>query len=172
MPSRTNPGKSGKELKGKKSAGLGRAIMRQQFGVKPDAAEMETERGKHRLRSVTQTNDLEELMSNAMLANTDFASTRGAVVVLNSEARSMRPADYAAAGLQHRASGAASGAKESELPVPRRPAWLPGQPAAELDRNEKMAFLEWRHDSAHPLRPQLATNPLSDPNSSCHQSPL
>ena len=149
MPSRTNPGKSGRGLSNKKSQGLGRAIIRQQFGAKPDVAEMETERGKHRLRSVTQTNDLEELMSNAMLANTDFTATRGAVVVLNSEARSMRPAEVAAAGLeQPKAEGAASGSEAAQLPVPRRPSWHPGQASEDLDRNEKVAFLEWRRDLA------------------------
>ena len=41
--------------------------------------------GKHKLRSVTQCDDLEELMSQAVLANTDFTSRRGEAVLVGSE---------------------------------------------------------------------------------------
>ena len=77
----------GKQKKG--GANLGRSIIRQQFAPLASAEDqgqlLETERGKHKLRSVTQCDDLEELMSNAVLAGTDFAAKRGEVVILGQE---------------------------------------------------------------------------------------
>ena len=68
---------------------MGRSIIRQQFAPLASAEDqgqlLETERGKHKLRSVTQCDDLEELMSNAVLAGTDFAAKRGEVVILGQE---------------------------------------------------------------------------------------
>ena len=64
MP-RRGEDKPKKGVKAKGGTNLGRAIARQQFGVASHGAqaELETERGKHKLRSVTQCDDLEELMS-------------------------------------------------------------------------------------------------------------
>ena len=62
--------KKNKHSKDKGGSNLGRAIIRQQFptaargGIEP---EMETERGKHKLRSVTQCDDLEEMMTHVRL---------------------------------------------------------------------------------------------------------
>ena len=75
-----------------RGSNLGRAIIRQQFPAAASAAAaeeaLETERGKHKLRSVTQCDDLEELMSRAVLASTDFTSRHGEIVVVGSEAKS------------------------------------------------------------------------------------
>ena len=83
---RTNRNKKSKsDVQG---SNLGRSIIRQQFAPTMSADDrqlLETERGKHQLRSVTQCDDLEELMSNAMLAGTDFTAKRGEVVVLGQE---------------------------------------------------------------------------------------
>ena len=129
------PDKSGG--KAKKGANLGRSIMRQQFREQPAAAELETERGKGRLRSVTQCDDLEEFMSNATLEGKDFAARRGEVVVLASEARAVMAAE---------APRDASVA--TDLPVPRRPAGAVGMDPAELDEAERSAFLAWRRGLA------------------------
>ena len=126
----------GKHKKG--GGNLGRSIIRQQFAptlTADDAQLLETERGKHKLRSVTQCDDLEELMSNAVLAGTDFAAKRGEVILLGQEVRST-PAH--GPGLE------AASAAPSEVPIPRRPAWQAQQTAAELDRNEGAQFVEWR----------------------------
>ena len=65
-------GEMGGGKKGKKDGGgragsnLGRSIIKHQFPsakVETNATAIETERGKHKLRSVTQCDDLEELMS-------------------------------------------------------------------------------------------------------------
>ena len=72
----------------KAGSNLGRSIIRQQFAPTMSADDrqlLETERGKHQLRSGTQCDDMAERMSNAMLAGTDFTAKRGEVVVLGQE---------------------------------------------------------------------------------------
>ncbi len=119
--------------KAKRGANLGRAIMRQNFhSTTATAAQIETDRGKHALRSITHTNDLEELMAHAVLANTDFTSTHGEVVVLTSETIQKRPLERPAEP------------GECDMPVPRRPSWLPTDDAKSLDAKERAAFLSWR----------------------------
>jgi large subunit GTPase 1 len=130
------PEKSGG--KAKKGANLGRSIMRQQFREQPAVAELETERGKGKLRSVTQCDDLEEFMTNATLEGTDFAARRGEVIVLASEARTVT-----AHGAPRDASVA------TDLPVPRRPIWKEGMGAEELDERERAAFVGWRRSLAN-----------------------
>ena len=132
--------KGGKKGRSDKAgANLGRAIIKQQFpsaqpiGPPPSNA-IETERGKHKLRSVTQCDDLEELMSHAVLAGTDFTARRGELVYVGQEARTERPRVRAPADLT--------------VPVPRRPTWHEGQSRDELDGNERRAFLEWRRHMA------------------------
>ena len=137
---RSNKGdKSGgrKGRKDKTGSNLGRSIIRQQF---PSAISLEsgpvleTERGKHKLRSVTQCDDLEELMSNAVLAGTDFTARRGEMLVLGSEARTEAAKSRAPS--------------TQEITVPRRPAWNAQQSAEDLDEQERFAFLEWRRKLA------------------------
>ena len=131
-------GQKGKPKKGA-SMKLGRCIIRQQFAAAStlsaeDAQLLETERGKHKLRSVTQCDDLEELMSSAMLSGTDFTSKRGEVIVLGQEVHAVLKAEGCQAPV--------------DIPIPRRPAWQPEQSAFELDRNEGAAFVAWRSKMA------------------------
>ena len=88
MPQRDRPTKETSHKKGgggKSNRGghnLGRALVKQQFnqarvGEYGGETVLETERGKHKLRSVTDCGDLEELMSTAALAGTDFTARRG-----------------------------------------------------------------------------------------------
>ena len=72
-PKKKKAGKKGRIDRG--GANLGRAMIKTQFpsaAMSTSQAVLETERGKHKLRSVTQCDDLEDLMANAMLAGTDF----------------------------------------------------------------------------------------------------
>ena len=147
MPQRDRPTKETSHKKGgggKSNRGghnLGRALVKQQFnqarvGEYGGETVLETERGKHKLRSVTDCGDLEELMSTAALAGTDFTARRGEVVVL-------------ASGVVHEpAAASAAQPEELDLPVPRRPAWVAGQSAEALDQDERAAFLEWRRGLA------------------------
>ena len=132
-------GQKGKPKKGA-SMNLGRCIIRQQFAAAStlsaeDAQLLETERGKHKLRSVTQCDDLEELMSSAMLSGTDFTSKRGEVIVLGQEVHAVLKTE-------------GKSQAPVDIPIPRRPAWQPEQSALELDRNEGAAFVAWRSKMA------------------------
>ena len=129
-------GKLGKVQSG--GASLGRAIVRQQFPTAQPTAKpgaLETEIGKQKLRSITQCDDLEELMSHAVLAGTDFASRRGETLILSSHARTE--------------TAKVRAPDDVRVPIPRRPAWHAGQPADELAANERAAFLEWRRGMAN-----------------------
>ena len=121
---------------GKQGSNLGRSIIRQQFSTKivSEKAIVETERGKSKLRSVTQCDDLEELMSNAVLAGTDFKSQRGEMIIVGSEASQEVERVRAPEG--------------TEVPIPRRPSWRDVSSAEELEQNERLAFLEWRRSMA------------------------
>ena len=75
-------GKLGKVDRG--GANLGKSIIRAQFPTAQPTQQsgpLETERGKGKLRSITQCDDLEELMSTAVLAGTDFTARRGETAV-------------------------------------------------------------------------------------------
>ena len=146
MPQRDRPTKETSHKKGgggKSNRGghnLGRALVKQQFnqarvGEYGGETVLETERGKHKLRSVTDCGDLEELMSTAAFG-TDFTARAREVVVL-------------ASGVVHEpAAASAAQPEELDLPVPRRPAWVAGQSAEALDQDERAAFLEWRRGLA------------------------
>ena len=123
---------------------LGKALANQQKAVhrvhqliaRPDEVAMETERGKGKLRSVTDCDDLEDFMARAALANTDFTAVeRAHMVVLQSSIVQRGRSERAPV---HRAI----------LRVPRRPRWNPGTTAEELTKAENLAFLEWRRGLA------------------------
>ena len=146
MPQRDRPTKETSHKKGgggKSNRGghnLGRALVKQQFnqarvGEYGGETVLETERGKHKLRSVTQCDDLEELMSSAMLSGTDFTSKRGEVIVLGQEVHAVLKTE-------------GKSQAPVDIPIPRRPAWQPEQSALELDRNEGAAFVAWRSKMA------------------------
>jgi len=129
---------SGKKKAQKAGSNLGRSIIKQQFPSHAGEATardlLETERGKHKLRSVTQCDDLEELMSQAALAGTDFTAKRGEMILVGSEARTELERVRAP--------------EEMVVGIPRRPPWQPGQTREDLDANERASFLEWRRTMA------------------------
>lgn len=141
--------------KNKNTIGLGRTIANakkneQRVEFLPDGEmRFATERQEAswvKLRLVTQENALDEFLSTAEMADTDFSAERGANVkiinintdtnphLLSAEEEARRRALH----LQH----------ENELRVPRRPLWDRNTSRLELDRMEKSAFLEWRRDLA------------------------
>jgi len=132
--------KSGKKKASDKyGSNLGRTIIRQQFptinpGLRADVEVLETERGKHQLRSVTHCDDLEDLMSQAVLAGTDFTAKRGEMIIVGKEARTELERVEAPEGFV--------------VSIPRRPAWHEGQSREELETSERGAFLAWRREMA------------------------
>ncbi|KAH9944191.1 P-loop containing nucleoside triphosphate hydrolase protein [Epithele typhae] len=131
-------------------SGLGRAIINR----KTKDARIALETGLYttdvdytRLQSITQERDLDEFLSTATLAGTDFTAERRNVKIL-----------AASAGVQHNPFLLSEEEEQStlrkqkentqRLRVPRRPAWMKAMTSAQLDRQEKDAFLEWRRGLA------------------------
>ncbi|CAH2353318.1 large subunit GTPase 1 [[Candida] railenensis] len=144
--------------KNKNMIGLGRTIANQRrmensIQYLPDG-EMRFTTDKReadwvKLRSVTQENSLDEFLNTAQLADTDFTAERnqqvkiikvGNTSVVNQtglltqqEAQDLKR--------KHQAF-------ENKLTIPRRPKWFKGQAKLELERQENLAFLEWRRQLA------------------------
>lgn len=135
-------GKGKPKKHGGQVGSLGRALANQQRAVQRShilvaGAEegMETERGKGKMRSVTESNDLEDFMARASLANTDFTAVeRAHAVVLQSTVvdRDTRARPQA----------------RLDLSVPRRPSWGAHTTPEELTQLENAAFLSWRRELA------------------------
>ena len=125
----------------------------------------------NKIKSVLETDDLTDFLARAELADREFESERERFVVIDSVAQEVvhgqQHQQQRAKTIQWEANvrGGESGnaldmdeynaASEQaakfdfkELSVPRRPKWDKNTTAAELDRNEKEAFLDWRRNIA------------------------
>ncbi|OBZ79926.1 Large subunit GTPase 1 [Grifola frondosa] len=114
-------------------SGLGRAIINKKV---KDAREARisglytTDIDPNRLQSITQERDLDEFLNTATLAGTQFTAERRNVKIIS--APTLR---------KHQEN-------KQRLRVPRRPSWTKDMTTAELDRQEKDAFLDWRRGLA------------------------
>lgn len=97
---------------------------------------------KKNMGSVTHINDLEELMENVTLADEEFVVEKQNLVVLTRTATMLPPRQSPHSAIAERATNAA-------IRIPRRPKWTEGMTAAELDKLERKAFLDWRRELAH-----------------------
>lgn len=90
-----------------------------------------------KLRSMTETSDLVELMHNAALAEADFTAQKANTIMITKESFSS-------------SSEHVIPSKEAieRLRLPRRPAWSKEMSAEEVDAHERAAFLEWRRNLA------------------------
>ncbi|XP_006454004.1 hypothetical protein AGABI2DRAFT_182004 [Agaricus bisporus var. bisporus H97] len=132
-------------------SGLGRAIINRKV---KDAKRMH-ETGNYsvdvdqtaRLKSVTQEGDMEEFFNTAELAGTDFAAERRNMrVIQQSVVSSQNPfllTEQEEANVVQKQE-----ANKKRLRVPRRPPWTRDMTAAQVDKQEKAAFLDWRRGLA------------------------
>lgn len=136
----------------KKSLGLGRALLNDQhkgtsrggYPLSRHAMESDSYGSNATLRSVTQEKALDEFLSTAELANTDFTAERMNVkIIVNDQ---FNP--YLLTPEQEAAKKAKHNEFKQSLTVPRRPLWDSRTTPTELDRNEREAFLEWRRHLA------------------------
>lgn len=110
----------------------------------------------HKIKSVLETDDLTDFLERAELANRQFESERERFIVLDSVAQQVPTGgtshdislERTASVTQNTLSRASSRFAFKELSVPRRPKWDESTTPAELDRNEKEAFLNWRRKIA------------------------
>lgn len=144
--------------KNKNMIGLGRTIanqrrMENQVQYLPDG-EMRFTTDKReadwvKLRSVTQENALDEFLSTAQMADTDFTAERHQQVkiikvgntLIVDQTGLLSPEEVEEVKRKHQSF-------ENKLTIPKRPHWFKGQLKLDLERQENLAFLEWRRQLA------------------------
>ncbi|SGZ33408.1 BQ5605_C041g11962 [Microbotryum silenes-dioicae] len=143
--------KNGVQKKKTDKNGLGRAIINRRakhakMMADPTLHNSEIAAG---LKSVTQENDLDEFLTTAALAETDFAAERQNIKVVadpNLTAASHNP--YLLTPQQERELRQKQVDNFQRLQVPRRPPWNRKMTTVELERRERDSFLEWRRGLA------------------------
>ncbi|KAK4046022.1 hypothetical protein OIV83_006426 [Microbotryomycetes sp. JL201] len=155
MPERKGLGGS----KGKKKvdkSGLGRAIINRKARdarIRADPT-LHTSEIAAGLRSVTQENDLDEFLSTAQLADTDFKAERQNIKVVSdpslASSKSGQPSfnPYLLSPAEELELRQKQRTHAQKLQVPRRPHWTRDMTTVELERRERDSFLEWRRGLA------------------------
>nr|VWO94258.1 Beta-xylanase (EC [Ganoderma boninense] len=100
-----------------------------------------------RLQSITQERDLDEFLNTATLAGVDFTAERRNVKIIAAAANSNQN-PYLLSEEEERTTLRKQSENKQRLRVPRRPPWTKSMTTAQLDRQEKDAFLEWRRGLA------------------------
>ncbi|OWF46782.1 large subunit GTPase 1 homolog [Mizuhopecten yessoensis] len=143
--------------KKKQAVNLGKSLISNRFGKrKPASRGTDRENflhtselqdgydwGRLNLQSVTEQSNLEDFLSTAELAGTEFTAEKQNITFVD----------------RNQPSGLLSAEEQKEieelqqkhrnvLKIPRRPAWNSTTTPEELDRQEKDAFLEWRRSLA------------------------
>ncbi|KAH9049549.1 P-loop containing nucleoside triphosphate hydrolase protein [Lactarius hengduanensis] len=139
------------KVKSSNTSGLGRAIINRKAR---DARQM-NESGMYttdadstsRLQSVTQEKDLDEFLNTAQLAGTEFTAERRNLKIIKASVNtSQNP--FLLSEQEEMSTLKKHGENKQRLRVPRRPPWTKSISQAQLERQEKDAFLQWRRDLA------------------------
>lgn len=97
------------------------------------------------MRSVTEQAALDEFLSTAELAGTDFTAEKmNNVKIIHSDQKN----PYMLSAAEERAAVGKQKSHKDKLTVPRRPAWDSTTTAEQLDRAERDSLLEWRRGLA------------------------
>lgn len=144
--------------KNKNLIGLGRSIANQrrqenQIQYLPDGEMRFTTDKKEadwvKLRSVTQETALDEFLNTATLADTDFTAERGQQVkIIKVGNTNIVNQTGLLTGEEMMAMRQKHMVFENKLTIPKRPKWTKGQTKLQIDRQENLAFLEWRRELA------------------------
>ena len=98
-----------------------------------------------KMRSVTEQGALDEFLSTAELAGTDFrAEKMNNVKIIHTDQKN----PYLLSAAEERSAVRKQSANRNRLTVPRRPHWDENTTAAELDAREKASLLDWRRGLA------------------------
>ncbi|KAK3685940.1 P-loop containing nucleoside triphosphate hydrolase protein [Podospora appendiculata] len=150
--------------KSKNVAGLGNSLMNDRFGKgkgndrrKGGVVRINHETGEEyitndkveaswvKMRSVTQQGALEEFLSTAELAGTDFAAEKtNNVKIIHTDQQN----PYILTPAEERAIVGKQREHRGKLTVPRRPAWDKTTTPEQLDDLEREAFINWRRGLA------------------------
>lgn len=97
------------------------------------------------MRSVTEQAALDEFLSTAELAGTDFTAEKmNNVKIIQTDHRN----PYLLSATEERSAVKKQAAKRNRLTVPRRPPWDETTTPQELDKMERASLLEWRRGLA------------------------
>ena len=97
------------------------------------------------MRSVTEQNDLDEFLSTAELAGTDFTAEKmNNVKIIHRDQKN----PYLLTAAEERATVRKHKENREKLSVPRRPQWDEKTTAQQLDIREKESLLQWRRGLA------------------------
>ena len=98
-----------------------------------------------KMRSVTEQAALDEFLSTAELAVTDFTAEKlNNVKIIHTDQRN----PFLLSAQEERSAVRKQNANKSRLTVPRRPPWDKTTTPQELDKKERASFLEWRRGLA------------------------
>ncbi|TBU34689.1 P-loop containing nucleoside triphosphate hydrolase protein [Dichomitus squalens] len=131
-------------------SGLGRAIINRKAKdarIAHETGIYTTDPESTRLQSITQERDLDEFLNTATLAGVDFTAERRNVKVIAAAANAQQN-PYLLSEEEERTTLRKQSENKQRLRVPRRPPWTKSMTTAQLDRQEKDAFLEWRRGLA------------------------
>ena len=97
------------------------------------------------MRSVTEQPALDEFLSTAELAGTDFTAEKlNNVKIIHTDQRN----PYLLSAAEERSAFKKQAANKNRLTVPRRPPWDETTTPQELDKKERASLLEWRRGLA------------------------
>ncbi|EGO05096.1 hypothetical protein SERLA73DRAFT_174095 [Serpula lacrymans var. lacrymans S7.3] len=140
-----------KQRAGQNPSGLGRAIINKK--VKDARQQQESSLytteidNTIRLKSVTQEKDLDEFLNTAQLAGTEFTAEKRNVKIIQSPVGPTHN-PYLLSDQEEEITLQKHQANKQRLRVPRRPPWTKAMTMAQLERQEKDSFLEWRRGLA------------------------
>lgn len=98
-----------------------------------------------KMRSITEQAALDEFLSTAELAGTDFTAEKMShVKIIHTDQKN----PYLLSAADERAAVRKFSKNKGRLTVPRRPKWDSSTTAAQLDRMERESLLEWRRGLA------------------------
>lgn len=98
-----------------------------------------------KMRSVTEQAALDEFLSTAELAGTDFTAEKlNNLKIIHPDQRN----PYLLSAGEERSAVLKQDANRKRLTVPRRPAWNETMTKEELEAKERESFLDWRRDLA------------------------
>jgi len=153
--------------KSKNSVGLGNSLMNDRFGkgkgadrkkvsqqgvVRTDHTTGQTyvtnaakEASWVKMRSVTEQGALDEFLSTAELAGTDFTAEKlNNIKIIHSDQRN----PYLLSAVEERGARRRHAQNKGRLTVPRRPKWDESTTPLQLDEQERAGLLDWRRGLA------------------------
>jgi len=171
MPKNRGTSRKGKPKKEDRAAGMGRALERatqHRFRPKSNgssrgagmvasgASSIGIEEDVKQTTSVLEVDELTDFLTQAELAQKDFAIEKEQFVILDSAGSEYKDVNETRAGGGQRVKWAdqqntlqsTDEIKVLELSVPRRPKWDYDMDGEDLDRLEKESFLQWRRNIA------------------------